>query len=207
MGTFDDLPSSEKHLEKKVNIKEVLSEKIKTIMELCSNCICLRGLKRNIHNMDNEENSETTLTTRTTTMTKSYITINVPWLLRASLLILALTTTPSNAIPLYLPSIAEELDLATNNNRTTLSPYEKLLNEEPKWHNPCGTRALQEVPQFNGVSFSNSRVVEPPKESDLMDGIISIARVALRQSRYFKEDYVSLFDFYNLGQFFKEYLI
>ena len=45
-------------------------------MELCSNCICLRGLKRNIHNMDNEENSETTLTTRTTTMTKSYITIN-----------------------------------------------------------------------------------------------------------------------------------
>ena len=130
---------------------------------------------------------------------------SVPWLLRASLLILALTTTPSNAIPLYLPSIAEELDLATNNR--TLSPYEKLLNEEPKWHNPCGTRALQEVPQFNGVSFSNSRVVEPPKESDLMDGIISIARVALRQSRYFKEDYVSLFDFYNLGQFFKEYLI
>ena len=132
---------------------------------------------------------------------------SVPWLLRASLLILALTTTPSNAIPLYLPSIAEELDLATNNNRTTLSPYEKLLNEEPKWHNPCGTRALQEVPQFNGVSYSNSHVVEPPKESDLMDGIISIARVALRQSRYFKEDYVSLFNFYNSRQFFKEYLI
>ena len=103
--------------------------------------------------------------------------------------------TPLQAIPLYLPT-SVEAEVGYQNE--TLSPVEKIFSEPPKWHNPCGSKKIPNSSNGNTLFGDYGSNVEHPSDSDLMHGITSIARVALRQGRYFKEDYVSFdFNLYN----------
>ena len=96
----------------------------------------------------------------------------------------------------------EELRQLQPNNKTSQNlqnPVEKIFSSPPKWHNPCGAPQknqnndimLPNMSKNDIFGLFNSANVEHPSDSDLMHGIISIAKVALRQSRFFKEDYVS----------------
>ena len=106
--------------------------------------------------------------------------------------------TPLQALPLYLPT-SVEAEVGYQND--TLSPVEKIFSEPPKWHNPCGSKRIPNSSmKINGNNYFGDygSTVEHPSDSDLMHGITSIARVALRQGRFFKEDYVSFdFNLYN----------
>ena len=128
------------------------------------------------------------------------------WILQG-IILLSYFTTPIHAIPLYLTAntpVTEELrHLKPNQTSHPQSPVEKIFSSPPKWHNPCGapTKNNQNNNNNNPINIPNTMSndifglfnsnVEHPSDSDLMHGIISIAKVALRQSRFFKEDYVS----------------
>jgi len=142
--------------------------------------------------------------TRTTTTSHKYNMVTT-WILQG-IILLSYFTSSIHAIPLYLTAntpVAEELrHLKPNQTSHPQSPVEKIFSSPPKWHNPCGapTKNNQNNNNNNPINIPNTMSndifglfnsnVEHPSDSDLMHGIISIAKVALRQSRFFKEDYV-----------------
>ena len=72
---------------------------------------------------------------------------------------------------------------------------EELFDTKEKWINPCGINFSAVIP-LNHVS-SSDYAYEPLTDSELMQQIIIQVSKALRQSRRFKEDYVSKIYFFS----------
>ena len=63
---------------------------------------------------------------------------------------------------------------------------ERVLSSKPSWHDPCGIKH-----HFKDLHKNSPYSVQKPKDQDLLHGIVNMAKMALRRSRHFKEDYVS----------------
>ena len=72
---------------------------------------------------------------------------------------------------------------------------EELFDTKEKWVNPCGINFSSVIP-LDHVN-SPDYVYEPLTDSELLQQIVIQVTKALRQSRRFKEDYVSTFHFYS----------
>lgn len=106
------------------------------------------------------------------------------------LLAFLLSCQQTNASPIHPPSKSE----VSNSNFTSVA--EKIMATKPSWHDPCGIkhrfRDLQNTPQ-QAPPPSFMMHVQRPNDNDLLHGIVNMAKMALRKSRHFKEDYVSFF--------------
>ena len=113
-----------------------------------------------------------------------------------SLIILLICTTAS-ILPVTQanPIFKSDQGHTKNVNNSRLS--DRILASKPAWHNPCGLKHEKDSHHRNAPQF-NLPQVQKPNDDDLMHGIVNMARMALRQSRYFKEDYVSTFHLFYL---------
>ena len=76
---------------------------------------------------------------------------------------------------------------------------EELFDTKEKWVNPCGINFSSVIP-LDHVN-SPDYVYEPLTDSELLQQIVIQVTKALRQSRRFKEDYVSTINFYSRSAF------
>ena len=72
-------------------------------------------------------------------------------------------------------------------NNTSIS--ERIFASKPSWHDPCGLKHQKDLHHSKNAPFL--KAIQKPNDDDLMHGIVNMAKMALRQSRFFKEDYVS----------------
>ena len=96
--------------------------------------------------------------------------------------LLVLTQTVS-ATPLFRPPI-NRAEISRNQTSASSS----IFSSKPNWHDPCG---LKHQGQFRNRHKNPYINYVTPSDDDLMHNIVNMAKLALRQSRYFKEDYVS----------------
>jgi len=71
-------------------------------------------------------------------------------------------------------------------NNTSIS--ERIFASKPSWHDPCGLKHQKDLHHSKNAPFL--KAIQKPNDDDLMHGIVNMAKMALRQSRFFKEDYV-----------------
>ena len=76
-----------------------------------------------------------------------------------------------------------------SDNAMAEKEFEKLFDTKEKWVNPCGINFSSVIP-LDHVN-SPDYVYEPLTDSELLQQIVIQVTKALRQSRRFKEDYVS----------------
>ena len=112
----------------------------------------------------------------------------------ANCLVLFLFLTGIISPPVIQASSISRPDLATlvssRNNVTRSRVADRILKSTPAWHNPCGNKhRFQDLRYQKKIPFFLN--IQKPNDDDLMHGIVNMAKMALRQSRYFKEDYVS----------------
>jgi len=65
---------------------------------------------------------------------------------------------------------------------------ERIFASKPSWHDPCGLKHQKDLHHSKNAPFL--KAIQKPNDDDLMHGIVNMAKMALRQSRFFKEDYV-----------------
>ena len=107
---------------------------------------------------------------------------NLSTILMVFLLVIAAQTV--SATPLFRPPINREI----SRNQTAASVKSSIFSSKPNWHDPCG---LKHQGQFRNRHKNPYINYVTPSDDDLMHNIVNMAKLALRQSRYFKEDYVS----------------
>ena len=121
------------------------------------------------------------------------------------LLILSiLPVTPTQANPIFKSdqqSLGSSSSHITKNVNSTsghirIRESDRILSSKPAWHNPCGLKHEKDSHHRNAPQFIKQ--IQKPNDDDLMYGIVNMAKMALRQSRYFKEDYVSTFHLFYL---------
>ena len=111
------------------------------------------------------------------------------------LLILSiLPVTPTQANPIFKSDQQSLGSHITKNVNSTsghirIRESDRILSSKPAWHNPCGLKHEKDSHHRNAPQFIKQ--IQKPNDDDLMYGIVNMAKMALRQSRYFKEDYVS----------------
>lgn len=93
-------------------------------------------------------------------------------------LLVNLTNQTVSATPLFRPQQQPQQKLQNNS----------IFASKPNWHDPCG---LKHQGQFRNRHSNPWLEYVTPSDDDLMHNIVNMAKLALRQSRYFKEDYVS----------------
>ena len=116
-------------------------------------------------------------------------------------LVWSATSLPmSQATPIFKPDgpLGHSLPLLNppspkTKNVTVQSAAQKILASKPSWHDPCGLKHQKDLHHRNAPFLQQ---IQKPDDNDLMHGIVNMAKMALRQSRFFKEDYVSLLTFY-----------
>jgi len=106
---------------------------------------------------------------------------NLSTILMVFLLVIAAQTV--SATPLFRPPINREI----SRNQTAASVKSSIFSSKPNWHDPCG---LKHQGQFRNRHKNPYINYVTPSDDDLMHNIVNMAKLALRQSRYFKEDYV-----------------
>lgn len=92
-------------------------------------------------------------------------------------LLVNLTNQTVSATPLFRPQQQPQQKLQNNS----------IFASKPNWHDPCG---LKHQGQFRNRHSNPWLEYVTPSDDDLMHNIVNMAKLALRQSRYFKEDYV-----------------
>ena len=115
-------------------------------------------------------------------------------------LVWSATSLPmSQATPIFKPDgpLGHSLPLLNppspkTKNVTVQSAAQKILASKPSWHDPCGLKHQKDLHHRNAPFLQQ---IQKPDDNDLMHGIVNMAKMALRQSRFFKEDYVSLLFF------------
>ena len=118
------------------------------------------------------------------------------------LLILSiLPVTPTQANPIFKSDQQSLGSHITKNVNSTsghirIRESDRILSSKPAWHNPCGLKHEKDSHHRNAPQFIKQ--IQKPNDDDLMYGIVNMAKMALRQSRYFKEDYVSTFHLFYL---------
>ena len=108
---------------------------------------------------------------------------NLSTILMVFLLVIAAQTV--SATPLFRPPINREI---SRNQTSAASVKSSIFSSKPNWHDPCG---LKHQGQFRNRHKNPYINYVTPSDDDLMHNIVNMAKLALRQSRYFKEDYVS----------------
>ena len=93
-------------------------------------------------------------------------------------LLVNLTHPTVSATPLFRPQPQPQQQVQNNS----------IFASKPNWHDPCG---LKHQGQFRNRHSNPWLEYVTPSDDDLMHNIVNMAKLALRQSRYFKEDYVS----------------
>ena len=112
-------------------------------------------------------------------------------------LVWSATSLPmSQATPIFKPdgplghALPPPPNSPTKTKNNTQSAAQKILASKPSWHDPCGLKHQKDLHHRNAPFLQQ---IQKPDDNDLMHGIVSMAKMALRQSRFFKEDYVSFF--------------
>ena len=116
-------------------------------------------------------------------------------------LVWSATSLPmSQATPIFKPDgpLGHSLPLLNppsspktkNVTKVQKSAAQKILASKPSWHDPCGLKHQKDLHHRNAPFLQQ---IQKPDDNDLMHGIVNMAKMALRQSRFFKEDYVSFF--------------
>ena len=99
-----------------------------------------------------------------------------------TVIFLLVAPTTVSATPLLPPGSGRPL--AESNKNASKA----IFSRKPTWHDPCG---LKHKAQFRNRHQNPFFDLITPSDDDLMHNIVNMAKLALRQSRYFKEDYVS----------------
>jgi AICAR transformylase/IMP cyclohydrolase PurH len=108
------------------------------------------------------------------------------------------TPTLSSPIPLFT-SQYQYVATPTYTNKSDTTTSSQIVNKlqrsvaKPKWVNPCG---LPSSMQHMAHALRNTYDVTPLSDSELLHNVVLAAKNALKHSRFFKEDYVSLMFFF-----------
>ena len=109
-------------------------------------------------------------------------------------LILLWTLLPASEASSIYRGSTSSTSLQNSHNVSRSRVANRILSSKPAWHDPCGTKhRFKELHRRKVPSIFMQ--IQQPNDDDLMHGIINMAKMALRQSRYFKEDYVSSISF------------
>lgn len=79
-----------------------------------------------------------------------------------------------------------------SNNQQQASSNQSQFLSKPSWHDPCGLKhRFKDLHRL--LPKEDVKKIEKQSNADLLFNIVNIAKMALKQSRHFKEDYVSVF--------------
>lgn len=118
--------------------------------------------------------------------------------MRHIVFLLAFLLAQTNASPIHQQSeVTSTAPAAESRNFTSVA--ERIFATKPSWHDPCGIKhRFKDLHTPPPPSFMMH--VQRPNDNDLLHGIVNMAKMALRKSRHFKEDYVSTATIFSIQQ-------